>query len=117
MSIGRARRERGAAAVTALALVGALATVAVLLAHLAGALVTSRRAASAADLAALAGATAVQQGKDGCRAAAWTARRNHAALSSCSLQGQDVLVVVQAPTPALLGTSLAVSARARAGPP
>jgi secretion/DNA translocation related TadE-like protein len=110
------RDERGAATVLALTLLGALVTVAVLLAPLAGALVASRRAAAAADLAALAGASAVQHGQDGCAAAARVAAANHARLASCGVSTEDVRVGVVVDAGRVLGRALEVSARARAGP-
>ncbi len=69
-----------------------------------------QRAETAADLASLAGAGAVQRGADGCTAAAGVAARNGASLISCRRTGDDLVVMVRvrAPVPA--------SAQARAGP-
>ena len=55
-------------------------------------LVDQRRASSAADLAALAGAGALQRGDDACVAAAGTARRNRAELVSCTVTADQVHV-------------------------
>lgn len=70
------------------------------------------RAATAADLGALAGADALAVGGDPCSTAAQTVHRNEAVLASCTVDGQDVLVTVTVaadPLPPM-------AARARAGP-
>lgn len=108
--------QRGSATVLALPLLGALTVAAVLLAFVGGAVVTRRQVASAADLAALAGAAAIQHGLAGCAQAAAVAARNGAELDTCTVDGSEVRVVVRAGTAELLGRSLTVSARARAGP-
>ncbi len=108
--------ERGSATVLALTLLGAVVATAVLLGSLAGALVASRRAAAAADLAALAGAAAVQQGRDACAEASAVAAANHARLAACAVLAQDVRVGVAVDAGRVLGRRLRVSARARAGP-
>lgn len=110
------RTDVGAASVIAAALAAVVGISAVLLAFVGGVLVTVRRAESAADLAAVAGATALARGEGGCPAAAGVAARNGAAVSSCISAGEDVLVVVTVATPALLGRSLEVEGKARAGP-
>ena len=116
MTPRRRASERGSATVLALPLLGALTVAAVLLAFVAGAVVTQRRAASAADLAALAGATALLSGGDGCAEAATVALRNDASVASCEVDGTQLRVTVRAETAALFGRGLTVSARARAGP-
>jgi len=93
-------------------LLGLAAAVAV---GLGGLLVAKRQAASAADLAALAGATAVQDGAAGCAAAAATATANHADVVSCQEQGDVVDLEVSVQVRSLPGVEQ-VSARARAGP-
>lgn len=108
--------EAGSATVLVLPLVGALATATVLLAVVAGAVVAQRRVASAADLAALAGAAALQRGADGCAEAALVSRRNGGEVFSCRASATEVRVTVRAHGPRLLGRSLTVSAQARAGP-
>lgn len=112
----RRSSQRGSATVLALPLLGALTVTAVLLAFVGGALGTRRRVAAAADLAALAGAAAIQHGEDGCSAASSITARNGAVLDSCVVQGTHVLVRAHAETAPLLGRTLTVSARARAGP-
>ncbi len=97
-------------------MLGAVVATAVLLAPLGRALVASRRAAAAADLAALAGAVAVQQGREPCAEASAVATANHARLSSCSVLAEDVRVGVDVDAGRVLGRPLWVSGRARAGP-
>lgn len=75
-------------------------------------LLAHSRAATAADLAALAGADALAVGTDACPVADAVARRNEAQLDACEVHGQEVTVqvsVTASPLPALVG-------RARAGP-
>jgi secretion/DNA translocation related TadE-like protein len=108
--------QRGSATVLALPLLGALTVVAVLLAYVGGALTLRRKVAAAADLAALAGAAELQAGGDGCGAAATVAARNGVDLGPCAVHGLELSVTVTARTEPLLGRSLVVSARARAGP-
>lgn len=95
----------GLAAVFAILLVGL---------QLAGAVIARHRVETAADLAALAGATRVLAG-DACERAGAIAAANGAQVTSCTLDGLDVQVVVTAPVS--LGTFGGdVSGRARAGP-
>lgn len=112
-----ARDERGSATTWALALIGVLALLTVLLAGVGGALVTLRRAQAAADLAALAGATAHAGGRSACPEAVRVAGRNGARVDSCTvLPGGDVRVVVRAPVRGPWPEPLQVRGRARAGP-
>jgi secretion/DNA translocation related TadE-like protein len=110
------RDQRGAATVLVMPFVGVLALVTVVLAFHGGVLVTQRRVQAAADLAALAGAAALQRGEDGCSAASAVAGRNGARLSGCQTSGPDVVVTVERDGPAVLGRSVTVEASARAGP-
>ena len=112
----RARAERGSATVLALPLLGLLTVLAVLLALAGGAVTARRTAAAAADLAALAGAAAAQDGGDACADARTVARLNGVRLVSCAVDGAEVRVEVRTHTAALLGTTVTVSARSRAGP-
>jgi secretion/DNA translocation related TadE-like protein len=75
-----------------------------------------RVAQSAADLAALAGATELRQGSDACTAASRIAGDNGAVLVSCSVRGEEVVVGVTVPGPRWLGQQGDLSAHARAGP-
>lgn len=112
----RRSSQRGSATVLALPLLGTLTLAALLLALVGGALATRRSAASAADLAALAGAAAVQQGRDGCAEAAAIAARNGAVVSECRVEGRELRVTVRAEAARLFGRGVTVTARARAGP-
>lgn len=114
----RVRRPRGDGGVAVVVTLGLLAvlvfvaavsvgTVAIVLAH--------RRAQAAADLAALAGASALQRGDDPCLAAARIARRHDTALGHCLVVGQTLAVTTTVALPSALGGRL-VPARARAGP-
>jgi secretion/DNA translocation related TadE-like protein len=100
-----------------------LLVIAVLLAGgLARLLVDQRRASTAADLAALAGAGALQVGEDGCQAARLTARDNEAELVACVVTGDHIRLrtsVSSLGIPGLFGAlrrSVAVEAEAYAGP-
>ena len=112
----RGSDSRGAATLLVVALTGV-----VLLLGLAGAFLTAtgaahRRAQAAADLAALAGATAHRHGDDACAAAGKVAMSNGAASTACHLEGEDVVVEVSLSGPEFLGHSWDLTGRARAGP-
>jgi secretion/DNA translocation related TadE-like protein len=82
-------------------------TIAIVLAH--------RRAEVAADLGALAGASAVRGGAAPCAAAARIVERHDADVTRCVVEGQSVVVATAVRLlPALGGVE--VRARARAGP-
>ncbi|MFC5729151.1 MULTISPECIES: Rv3654c family TadE-like protein [Nocardioides] len=110
--------ERGAATVLAVAMSGALLLVGAATGVVAAIFVAHRQAQAAADLAALAGATAVadHHGRDPCGQAADVAAANDAALSSCAVEGEDVVVEVVVVGPRWLGQDEDLTARARAGP-
>jgi secretion/DNA translocation related TadE-like protein len=111
-----AREERGSATVHAALLVGLLATVALLATAIGSVLVGQRKAAAAADLAALAGAAAVQRGTAGCESAADIAGQNEARLVSCEVVGDVLTVQVVTEVRSLFRSSFELRARARAGP-
>lgn len=106
----------GSATALVVVLVTVLATVAVVVSLVGGAVVEQRRVEAAADLAALAGAGAVQAGHDPCSAARSVAGRNGAALVGCAVDGDEVTVRAQQDTRAVLGMTFTVTGRARAGP-
>jgi secretion/DNA translocation related TadE-like protein len=112
----RATDQRGSAAVLVVGLTGVLVTVTLLVAAVGGVVADQRRVEAAADLAALAGAGAVQAGRDGCVAARETAGRNGGALRTCALDGDVVTVEVGRDSQVALGRRLALVGRARAGP-
>ena len=116
---GRLRRgdERGTATAWTVPFIGVLALMTVLLSGVGAALVTVRRTQSAADLAALAGATAHAAGRAACQQVARVADRNATRLESCVvLDDGDVQVVVSAPVEGPWPEALEVRGRARAGP-
>jgi secretion/DNA translocation related TadE-like protein len=108
--------ERGAGSVLAVAMMGLLVTVTIAAAGVVGVIATHRTAQAAADLAALAGAAALQDGGDACAQAATVAGRNRAQLNGCDVDGWNVTVVVTANTARLPGGVLDLRARGRAGP-
>jgi secretion/DNA translocation related TadE-like protein len=110
------RDERGTATILAVSLASVLMLLGLAAAWV-GAVVAEHRAAqSAADLAALAGAQAIQAGQSPCVAVGHVARANAAQATRCSVVGADVWVTVQVHAPALLGRSPTVTGRAHAGP-
>lgn len=110
------RRDGGAATVLATSLVGLLVFAAVALVWVSGLVADHRTAQAAADLAALAGAEAIQQGHAACGAAGDIARANGASLRTCAVSGDEVRVTVTVRSAALGGLRPDVSARAHAGP-
>lgn len=108
------RGQRGSASVYVLSLVILLMALTLVVAGFAGLATAKHRATAAADLAALAAASA--GGDDGCSVAAGTARRNGARLTSCLRAGSDVTVTVAMVAHAPFGLRPTVTARARAGP-
>lgn len=117
------REERGSATVLVVVMVAVLVTAAVASAGIGGVLVARRQAASAADLAALAGAEVLQPGggsamagPSACAVSRAVAEDNGAQMSSCQVAGQEVLVEVEVEARVALGRPVAVTGRARAGP-
>lgn len=115
--IGRSSRtlassDRGAASVLVIGILGLVVLLAGWLLLLAQAQSARGVAQTAADLGALAGATAVRSAGDGCAVAQETVHRNGAEPESCELLGGGV-VRVRSAVPTVLGTA---SAAARAGP-
>lgn len=106
-------QDRGAGSVLVVALAGLVLFWGMAFATAVGFAVAQRRAAAAADLAALAGAR--QQA--GCGVAGDIAHRNGARMVGCSWSGPDLIVVVEV-TASLgpFGAEIAVPGRARAGP-
>lgn len=114
---GVLRRDDGVATVLVLGLTALLVLVASVAVALAGVSVARQRAASAADLSALAAAHAVLAGPTvACGRAALLTERVGGRLSSCQVDGDVVRVVVDVRPEGLLGRLGAASARARAGP-
>jgi secretion/DNA translocation related TadE-like protein len=116
VSARRSRGEAGLAAPAVVTLAGLLVVVTGLAVTGGRLLLDHRRAAAAADLAALAAATAVQHGADGCAEARRYARLNRTALTGCSVDGEVVTVRVELAAQVLLGRRVVLRADARAGP-
>jgi secretion/DNA translocation related TadE-like protein len=95
---------------------GALLTVGWVVAGAVAMSATQHRAASAADLSALAGADAWQDGRSACTAAGQVARANSARLVSCAEASGTVQVEVAAESVRLLGRRWESVRTARAGP-
>lgn len=107
------RSERGSATVYAVPLLVALLAITAALAWAGGAVVAHRRAQSAADLSALAGAS---KPESACDAAVVNAVTNGARLVDCRVEGAHVWVTVEVIGPALVGREPRLQARAHAGP-
>jgi secretion/DNA translocation related TadE-like protein len=112
----RARADRGSASLLAVGLIGVLVLVAVALGTVSAIVHAHRRAQAAADLAALAGAAAQADGRDGCQVAAQMAVANGGALTGCHPEGADLRVLVTVEGPDVLGTTATLTGEARAGP-
>ena len=112
----RRRAESGLAAPLVVALAGVVVLVAVATAALGRLLVDQRRVAAAADLAALAGATALQYQEDACGAARRVAAANGGALTRCRTSGERVTVSVSVGSGTVLDRLVRISAEAAAGP-
>jgi secretion/DNA translocation related TadE-like protein len=116
------RRDRGAATVWALALMSVVLLAGLVAATVGSLAVTRQRAATVADVAALAGAQAIG---DPCASADASTAANGMALVSCVVDGTDVVVQVSAAAPAVARRLLAMLGRvapdvtvtARAGAP
>lgn len=115
-------RDRGAATVWSLALVNLLLLVGLAAAGVGALAVIRQRAATVADVAAVAGAEAAV---DSCADAVAVVESNGMVAVSCQLEGSDVVVEVSAAAPPVVGRLLGllgrsvpeVRASARAGPP
>jgi secretion/DNA translocation related TadE-like protein len=109
--------DRGAATIWTAGAIAAFLVLTTLVVSLGAAAATRHRAASAADLAALAAAGAVPDGERlACGKARWVTNRMSVALSGCRLVGADALVEVIAQPPSVLAGFSPAQARARAGP-
>ena len=116
-----ALRQRDVGSGTVLVMVAAMVVLmaATVFAGLVGAYTTHQRAATAADLAAIAGATHPDRA---CDVAARVVAAHGVVLDGCLLVGDDVLVTVSADLPEILrrmapsGRAAPIIARARAGP-
>jgi secretion/DNA translocation related TadE-like protein len=112
----RCRDQRGVATVAAQALTSLLLLVALGSVVAVGLVSAHRRAQSAADLAALAAAHALQHARDPCAAGRQIAAAQDAQLIGCAVHGEEVTVIVTVAGPRLPGGAPPLRARARAGP-
>lgn len=110
------RDEQGSATLLVVAVAGVLFFVLGGLAVVGGMVRAERQAQSAADLAALAGASALGEGIDGCAAAGRIAAANDASVTTCAVLGREVTVRVRVRGPRAVGRAWDASALARAGP-
>ena len=110
------RRERGSGTVDAAVAIVMVTACALAVMMFTAAAAAHHRAASAADLAALAAAQSLQRGGDSCADAARIAARNGATLTSCRIDGEDVIVEVSVDGPTAFGRRWTLGAAARAGP-
>lgn len=110
------RDDRGAASLLVVACVALLLLIGCALGVVAAMVRAHRAAQSAADLAALAGASAHQRGEVPCSAADAAASANGASLDTCAVSGDVVRVSVTVAGPHWLGQTADLSAEARAGP-
>jgi secretion/DNA translocation related TadE-like protein len=108
--------ERGSAAPFAVGAIGLLLFLGAALGVVGAVFVAHRTAQSAADLAALAGADALQASEDPCAAAAAISDRNGSTLETCEIAGEDITVTVRVEGPRWLGQPGDPVAKARAGP-
>lgn len=104
------RNDDGYATIVATGIIVAVVSLTVVIAAVAGRTVDTHRAQTAADLAAVAGAIALNTGGssgEACAVAGDTAGLNNAEVISCDIDGRDVVVTAES------GRS---QATARAGP-
>jgi secretion/DNA translocation related TadE-like protein len=112
----RRRDERGAATVLTISCIGLLLLLGAALSVVTAMVAAHRQAQAAADLAALAAASAIADGGDPCGEGAAVASANGATLTSCTIDGSDAVVEVLVTGPRWLGQSGDLTGRARAGP-
>lgn len=86
------RDDRGYATVLSAGIIASVVALALVVAAVVGWVADSHRAQVAADLAAVAGATALHTGGDACTVARETAQLNGADVVDCNVTGADVTV-------------------------
>ncbi|MFC3382813.1 Rv3654c family TadE-like protein [Couchioplanes azureus] len=117
MGAGSTRTDRGAASIFVLAVGLVLVAGGVAGAAVGAARVGRHEARTAADLGALAGAMRAVEGRQAaCARAAEIAAANGGRLTSCRLDGFDVVIEVETVVTPLPGLTTHASAAARAGP-
>lgn len=90
------RDDRGYATVLSAGIIAAVVALALVVAAVVGRVADSHRAQVAADLAAVAGATALHTGGDACTVSRQTAELNDAVVAECRISGADVTVTARA---------------------
>ncbi|MGH3846196.1 MAG: Rv3654c family TadE-like protein [Pseudonocardiaceae bacterium] len=114
---GRVDDDRGVATVWAAGAIAVLVSMAVFGLHLGAAMVARHHTESAADLAALAGASDVIADEQyACAQARRVTDRMRVQLASCHVSGLDLLVEAAVQPSGWLGGLGAATGRARAGP-
>ena len=113
--------ELGSATVLMVGIMGVVVALSSAALVIAGYAVGYHRARAAADLSALSGAAAFQQGREPCAEAAQTARQNGARTVRCNQVGDAVDFVVTVRVSVVAGTRIphlpkVVAAEANAGP-
>jgi secretion/DNA translocation related TadE-like protein len=122
VSTGRfARSESGSASVLMTGVIGFVVALSSAALVIAGYAVGYHRARAAADLSALSGAAAYQDGREACAQATRTARQNGARLDHCDVVGDAIDFVVTVRVSVLARTKIhhlprSVTAQAHAGP-
>jgi len=96
--------------------IGLLTALGLVASTIAGLFVGHRKAAAAADVAALAGAAALQHGGVGCDAVARISAANQVELVNCETNGAVVDVEVTLDLQSVFGASFVATGKARAGP-
>lgn len=109
------RADAGSASLLVVSLTGVVMLLGLASSFLAATGAAHRRVQAAADLAAIAGASAHQRGEDGCEAARRVAEHNGALATACHLDGDDVVVTVSLSGPEFLGHAWQLTGQARAG--
>jgi secretion/DNA translocation related TadE-like protein len=115
------RSELGSATALMVGIMGVVVMLSSAALVVAGYAVGYHRARAAADLSALSGAAAFQQGREPCAQAALTARQNGARVVRCNQVGDAVDFVVTVRVSVVAGTRIphlprTVAAEAHAGP-
>jgi secretion/DNA translocation related TadE-like protein len=115
------RSEIGSASVLMIGVIGVVVVFSSAALVIGGYAVGYHRARAAADLSALSGAAAYQQGREPCAQAAKTARQNGARVDRCDLVGDVIDFVVSVRVSVIARTRIpqlpsTVAAEAHAGP-
>jgi secretion/DNA translocation related TadE-like protein len=121
MTRGLMRSELGSASVLMAGIIGVVVALSSAALIIAGYAVGYHRARAAADLSALSGAAAYQEGRDACAQATQTSRQNGARVEHCDVVGDVIDFVVTVRVSVIARTQIpqlprTVKAEAHAGP-